>query len=123
VANVEQLHRNKEYQPRPREFEGLLDRICIFHPQGKNKTWDCDQLQGFTDEVLKMDKKDDQEKKLEDSKCNFPEAHTEVNYIYGGLDSSMSRRSRADPGLVSVILQGTRPGRVAKRACLLHVGT
>jgi hypothetical protein len=32
MANVEKLHCNKEYQPRLGEFEGFLDRICIFHP-------------------------------------------------------------------------------------------
>jgi hypothetical protein len=30
MANVERLHRNKEYQTWLGEFEGLLDRICIF---------------------------------------------------------------------------------------------
>jgi hypothetical protein len=32
VANVEWPHRNKEYRPRSGEFEGFLDRICIFYP-------------------------------------------------------------------------------------------
>jgi hypothetical protein len=32
VANVEQPRHTKEYQPRLGEFEGFLDRICIFHP-------------------------------------------------------------------------------------------
>jgi hypothetical protein len=31
VNNIERPHRNKEYRPRPGEFEGFLDRICIFH--------------------------------------------------------------------------------------------
>jgi hypothetical protein len=56
-----------------------LDRICIFHPIGKHKTQDCDRLQGFTDEVLKTAKKVDQEKKPEEVKGNFPEAHKKVN--------------------------------------------
>jgi hypothetical protein len=45
-----------EYQPRPGEFEGFLDYICIFHAQQKHKTQNCDRLQGFIDEVLKMAK-------------------------------------------------------------------
>jgi hypothetical protein len=32
VNNAERLRHNKEYQPRPSEFEGFLDRIYIFHP-------------------------------------------------------------------------------------------
>jgi hypothetical protein len=31
INTVERLQHNKEYQPRPAEFEGLLDHICIFH--------------------------------------------------------------------------------------------
>jgi hypothetical protein len=39
VSNVERPLRNRtEYQPRSREFENFLDKICIFHPQGKHKT-------------------------------------------------------------------------------------
>jgi hypothetical protein len=34
---VERPRRNKEYRPRPGEFNGFLDCICIFHPQGKHK--------------------------------------------------------------------------------------
>jgi hypothetical protein len=41
-----------------------------------------------------MAKGSDQEKKSEESKDNFPEAHKEVNYIYGGLDSYESRRKQ-----------------------------
>jgi hypothetical protein len=34
VANVERLRHNRtDYQPWPREFEGFLDRICIFYPR------------------------------------------------------------------------------------------
>jgi hypothetical protein len=29
---VEWPHHHKEYRPRPGEFEGFLDHICIFHP-------------------------------------------------------------------------------------------
>jgi hypothetical protein len=36
----------------------------------------------------------DQEKKPEEPKCDFPEAHKEVNYIYGGPDSYKSRRKQ-----------------------------
>jgi hypothetical protein len=32
VNVVERPWCNKEYQPKPGEFEGFLDRICIFHP-------------------------------------------------------------------------------------------
>jgi hypothetical protein len=53
---VEQPRHHKEYRPRPGEFEGFLDHICIYHPRGKHKTQDYDQLQGFVDEVLKMAK-------------------------------------------------------------------
>jgi hypothetical protein len=60
VNTVEQPWCHKEYRPRPGEFEGFLDCICIFHPYGKHKTQDCDRLQGFADEVLKMDKGADQ---------------------------------------------------------------
>jgi hypothetical protein len=44
MNNVERTCRNKEYRPRLGEFEGFLDWICIFHPQGKHKTWDCNRL-------------------------------------------------------------------------------
>jgi hypothetical protein len=44
------------------------------------------------DKVLKMVKKANREKKHEDSKGSFPEAHKEVNYIYGEPDSYESRR-------------------------------
>jgi hypothetical protein len=34
MANVERLRHNKtEYRPWPGEFEGFLDRICIFQPR------------------------------------------------------------------------------------------
>jgi hypothetical protein len=94
VANVEWSCLNKEYLSWPGEFEGFLDWIYIFHPQGKHKTRDCDRLQGFVDEVLKMAKKSDQEKKPEDPKGDFSEAHKVVNYIYGGPDSYESRRKQ-----------------------------
>jgi hypothetical protein len=32
MNNVERSCRNREYRPRPGEFEGFLDCICIFHP-------------------------------------------------------------------------------------------
>jgi hypothetical protein len=32
MANVERSCHNREYRPRQGEFEGFLDRICIFHP-------------------------------------------------------------------------------------------
>jgi hypothetical protein len=36
----------------------------------------------------------DQEKKPDDPKGDFPKAHKEVNYIYGGLVSCQSRRKQ-----------------------------
>jgi hypothetical protein len=91
VNAVEWPRCNKEYRCRLGEFKGFLDRICIFHLQGKHKTQDCDRLQGFTDEVLKTAKGVDQEKKPKKPKGDFPKAHKEVNYIYGGPDSYESR--------------------------------
>jgi hypothetical protein len=79
---------------RPGESEGFLDRICIFHLQGKHKTRDWNQLQGFADQVLRLAKKDEQHKKPEVLKGDFPEAHKEVNYIYGGPNSYESRRKQ-----------------------------
>jgi hypothetical protein len=94
LANVERPRRNKEYRPRPGEFEGFLDRIYIFDPQGKHKTQDYDRLQDFTDEVLKTATKANQEKKPEDPKDDFPTTHKKVNYIYGGPDSYEARREQ-----------------------------
>jgi hypothetical protein len=43
VTNIERpRYKMTEYQPQPVEFEGFLDRICIFHLQEKHKTRDCD---------------------------------------------------------------------------------
>jgi hypothetical protein len=78
---------NKEYHPKPDEFEGFLDCICIFHPLEKHKTQNCNRLQGFVDELLKTAKGSDQEKKPEEPKGDFSEAYKEVNYIYGGPNS------------------------------------
>jgi hypothetical protein len=72
MANVERPHCNKEYQPQLGEFEGLLDRICIFHPQGKHKTRDYDRLQGFADEVLKMAKKPIMKRSRKKQKATSP---------------------------------------------------
>jgi hypothetical protein len=91
VNVVEQPQCNKEYRPKLGEFEDFLDRICIFHPRGKHKNQNYDRLQGFTDEVLKTTKGANQEKKPEEPKGDFPDAHKEVNYIYGGPDSYESR--------------------------------
>jgi hypothetical protein len=60
VNVVERPRRSKEYWSRSSEFEGFLDCICIFHPQGKHKTKNCDRLHGFADEVLKTAKGADQ---------------------------------------------------------------
>jgi hypothetical protein len=94
VNTVEWPHHHKEYRPRPSEFEGFLDHSCIFHPQGKHKTQDYDQLQGFADEVLGTAKPANQGKKPEDPKGDFLEVHKEVNYIFGGPDSYEPRRKQ-----------------------------
>jgi hypothetical protein len=91
INTVEGSWCNKGYRPRSGEFKGFLDCICIFHPQGKHKTQDCDWLQGFADEVLKTAIVADQDRKPNEPKGNFLEAHKEVNYIYGGPDSYESR--------------------------------
>jgi hypothetical protein len=91
---VEWSRCNKEYRPRLGEFKGFLDRICIFHSHKKHKTRNYDQLQGFADDILKMAKGADQEKRTEELKRDFPEAHKEVNYIYGGPNSYESRRKQ-----------------------------
>jgi hypothetical protein len=109
MNNVEQPRRNKEYWPRPGQFEGFLNQICIFHPpppQEKHNSRDYDRLQGFTDEVLKTAKNANQEKKTEDPKGDFPKAHKEVNYIFGGPDSYESRRKQklTTRGVMEVLL-------------------
>jgi hypothetical protein len=48
----------------------------------------------YVDEVLKMAKGGDQEKKPEEPKGDFPKDHKEVNYISGGPDSYESRRKK-----------------------------
>jgi hypothetical protein len=72
---VERPWCNKEYRLRPGEFEGFLDRICIFHPQEKHETQDCNRLQGFVDGVLKTTKMVDQETKPEEPKSDFPDSY------------------------------------------------
>jgi hypothetical protein len=95
-------------RPRPGEFEGFLDRICIFHPQGKHKTQNYDRLQGCTDEVLKTAKGVDQEKKFEEPNGDIPEAHKEVNYIYGGPDSyELRQKQKLIPREVMVVSPAT----------------
>jgi hypothetical protein len=86
VNAVEQMWCNKEYWPRPGEFEGFLDGICIFHPKGKHKTqlWPTPRFHRWSAQV---GQRANQEKKLKEPKGDFPEAHKEVNYIYGGPDS------------------------------------
>jgi hypothetical protein len=44
--------------------------------------------------VLKIAKKTDREKKPDEPKGDFPKAHNEVNYIYGGPNSYESRRKQ-----------------------------
>jgi hypothetical protein len=46
------------------------------------------------DEVLKTADAADQEKKPEHLKCDFLEAHKQVNYIYGGPETYESRRKQ-----------------------------
>jgi hypothetical protein len=95
VINLERPHHNwTEYWPPPGEYKGFLDAICIFHPQGKHKTQDCNKLQGFTEEVLKLAKKANQEKKVDETKNNFLKARKEINYIYGGPDFYESKRKQ-----------------------------
>jgi hypothetical protein len=78
----------------PGQVQGFLDRICIFHHQGKHKTRNCNRLQGFIDEVLKMARGVIKRKKPEEPNGDFPKVHKEVNYIYGGPDSFESRRKQ-----------------------------
>jgi hypothetical protein len=80
-----------------------------FSPQGKHKIRDCDQLQGFTDEVLKTAKGADQEKKHEEPKGDFPKAQKEVNYIYGGPDSYKSRRKQKLTAQEVMVVSPTTP--------------
>jgi hypothetical protein len=95
VANVEWPLQNQiKYLPWLGEYEGFLDGICIFHPQGKHKTQDRNKLQGFTDKVLQSTKKTEQEKKMEDLKSDFLEACKEINYIFDGTQSYESKRKR-----------------------------
>jgi hypothetical protein len=42
INTLEQPRHNKEYWPRPCEFECFQNCICIFHPQGKHKTRNYD---------------------------------------------------------------------------------
>jgi hypothetical protein len=65
-----------------------------FLPLGKHKTWDYDRLKGSVDEILKTAKLADQEKKQEDPKGDFPEAHKEVNYIFCGPNSYEPKRKQ-----------------------------
>jgi exonuclease III len=109
VNAVERLRCKKEYRPRTGEFEGFLDRICIFHPQGKHKTQNCNRLQGFTDEVLKMAKGADQEKKPKECKGDFPEAYKDVNYIYASPDSYESRWKEKLPAQEVMAVSATTP--------------
>jgi hypothetical protein len=48
----------------------------------------------FADEVLKSVKPAEQDKKPEEPKDDFPEAHKEVNYIFSGADSYGSKRKK-----------------------------
>jgi hypothetical protein len=50
----------------------LLDHICIFQSQGKHKTWDCDQLQGFANVVFKMTKRPIKRKGPKNRRAIFP---------------------------------------------------
>jgi hypothetical protein len=43
VNAVESPCHHKEYWPRPGEFHGFLDRICIFHPR------ECTRSESATD--------------------------------------------------------------------------
>jgi hypothetical protein len=109
IADMEHPHRNKEYCSHLGEFEGFLDRIYIFHPQGKHKTRDYDRVQGFEDEVLKITKKVDHKKKPEYPKGDFLEAHKEINYIYGGPDSYKPKRKQKLTAREVMVISPTTP--------------
>jgi hypothetical protein len=59
--------------------------------------------------VLKTAKGADQEKKPEESKGDFPEAHKEVNYIYGDPVSYESRRKQKLTARVVMTVSPTTP--------------
>jgi hypothetical protein len=109
INAVEWPHLHKEYWPRPGELKGFLDHICIFHPYGKHKTRDYDWLQGLVDEILRTAKAPDQEEKPEDPKGNFPEAHKEVNYIFGGPDSYEPKRKQKLTAQEVMVVEPTTP--------------
>jgi hypothetical protein len=71
INAVERTHRHKEYWPKMGKFEGFLDHICIFYPQGEHKTRVYDQFQGLA----------------RGSQGQLPQAYKEVNYIFGGPES------------------------------------
>jgi hypothetical protein len=56
-----------------------------------------------------MAKKADQEKKPEEPKGDFPEAHKKVNYIYGGPDSYESRRKQKLTAWEVMVVSPTTP--------------
>jgi hypothetical protein len=56
-----------------------------------------------------MTKPTDQEKKSEDPKGNFPEAHKEVNYISSGPDSYESKRKQKLTAQEVMMVKPTTP--------------
>jgi hypothetical protein len=56
-----------------------------------------------------MAKKADQEKKLGDPKGDFPGAHKEVNYIYGGPDSNELKRTHKLTAQVVLVVSPAAP--------------
>jgi hypothetical protein len=100
---------HKEYRPRLGDFKGFLDRISIFHPHWNHKTWNYDRVQGFPDEVLKTAKLADQEKKPEDPKADIPEAHKEVNYIFGCPNSYEPKREQQLTAQEVMVVKPTTP--------------
>jgi hypothetical protein len=59
--------------------------------------------------VLKTTKGADQEKKPEEPKDDFSEAHKVVNYIYGGPDSDESRRKKKHIAREVMVVSPTTP--------------
>jgi hypothetical protein len=94
VNAVERLRHNKEYRPKPGEFEGFLDRICIFHPRESTRPGIATDSKVSQIKYSRWPKGLIKRKKPEEPKGDFLEAHKEVNYIYGGPDSYESRRKQ-----------------------------
>jgi hypothetical protein len=60
-----------------------------------------------------MTKRADQEKKAEEPKGDFLEAHKEVNYIYGGSDSYESRQKQKLTTREVMVVKPTTPSTLS----------